>query len=301
MSTGTIILLGAIAGFTIYLGLPIARVQSISSTTKIFLSMLATGILCFLLVDITTKMSDELVSTLSDHNKGIAAGMVFLALLGLSGGLVGIIYFMRYLRPMIDARRAARMSIQEVAPPPQELAVASVGVMEIGKANAPNTVTTAQITTSVIREIPQSELALIIAAGIGMHNLAEGLAIGQSAANGELSLAALLIIGFGLHNMTEGFGIAGPLSGKTVSWKFLGLLGLIGGGPTFLGTILGITFHSPALFIFCLAFAAGAILYVIVELLGMARRFPQEIVVWGLLIGFVLGISTDMILTMAGA
>ena len=161
--------------------------------------------------------------------------------------------------------------------------------------------------TSVVASIPGGELtpqtlALIIATGIGLHNFSEGLAIGQSAAVGALQLAAVLIIGFGLHNMTEGFGIAGPLAGQSVSWKFIFLAGLIGGGPTFLGTAVGIAFHSPQLFLFCLALAAGAILYVVAELLGVARRFKSpEIVMWGLLVGFLLGYATDLVVTFAGA
>jgi len=112
----------------------------------------------------------------------------------------------------------------------------------------------------------------------------------------------VLIIGFGLHNMTEGFGIAGPLSGQSVSWKFMVLLGLIGGGPTFLGTIGGIVFHSPQVFILFLALAAGAIVYVLAELLGQAKRFrAPEIVMWGILLGFLLGYATDLIVTYAGA
>src|SRR6185437_4501743 len=87
-------------------------------------------------------------------------------------------------------------------------------------------------------------LSLMIAVGIGAHNFSEGLAIGQSAVTGAISLATILIIGFGLHNMTEGFGIAGPLTTETVSWKFIVLMGLIGGGPTFLGTVVGMTFQS---------------------------------------------------------
>ena len=71
-------------------------------------------------------------------------------------------------------------------------------------------------------------LALLIAVGIGLHNFAEGLAIGQSAASGEIALATLLVIGFGLHNATEGFGIVAPLAGdspgrnvESPSWRFL--------------------------------------------------------------------------------
>ncbi len=75
---------------------------------------------------------------------------------------------------------------------------------------------------------------MMIAIGIGLHNFAEGLAIGSSAARGALQLAVLLVIGFGLHNATEGFGIVAPMAaqGRRPSWRYLLLLGLIGGGPT---------------------------------------------------------------------
>ena len=70
---------------------------------------------------------------------------------------------------------------------------------------------------------PARWLALLIATGIGLHNFSEGLAIGQAAAPGEISLALVLVIGFGLHNATEGFGIVAPLSGdaERPSWRFL--------------------------------------------------------------------------------
>src|SRR5437868_3172856 len=80
---------------------------------------------------------------------------------------------------------------------------------------------------------------LTIAAAIGVHNFAEGLAIGVSARAGAISLATVLIIGFALHNATEGFGIVGPLGDVRPSWGWIGLAGLIGGGPTFLGSIVG--------------------------------------------------------------
>src|SRR6202011_6087064 len=87
---------------------------------------------------------------------------------------------------------------------------------------------------------PQA-LSLAIATGLGLHNLSEGLAIGESAHVGAIAFTGVLAVGFALHNITEGFGIAGPLTtdSKKASWGFLGLAGLIGGGPTFLGTWIG--------------------------------------------------------------
>ena len=144
---------------------------------------------------------------------------------------------------------------------------------------------------------------MMIAMGIGVHNFAEGLAIGQASRSGAIELASVLIVGFGLHNLTEGFGIAAPLTlGTRPSWAFLGLAGLIGGGPTFLGTILGYSVQSTPVFVLFLAVAAGSILFVVGELLHVGRRFQSPAVVaWGVWLGFVAGLGTDLLLTWAGA
>jgi ZIP family zinc transporter len=153
-------------------------------------------------------------------------------------------------------------------------------------------------------EISPLRLGLMIAAGIGVHNFSEGLAIGQASRSGALELATILIVGFGLHNMTEGFGIAAPLTlgSARASWGFLGLAGLIGGGPTFLGTLLGYSVQNTGVFVLCLALAAGSILYVVGELLHLGRRFQvPELVGWGVFLGFCLGLGTDLLLTWGGA
>ena len=313
MPTGTIVVLGAFAGLTIFLGLPIARIKNISPTLKTFLSMLATGVLIFLLYDVLQQASEPIgaaITTLRTQHTGGGAlvGDLFLLILGLGLGLIGLVYFNKHviMRIKTGAAPVAKGGEAALATPP--LAVASVGVKGLAATKAkpqivkPKAVAAGSVVAAPTQEITPQTLSLIIAAGIGFHNFSEGLAIGQSAATGAIQLAAVLIIGFGLHNMTEGFGIAGPLTGKPVSWKFLGLVGIIGGGPTFLGTVVGIAFHSPQLFIFCLAFAAGAIIYVIAELLGMAKRFKaQDIVMWGLLVGFLLGYATDLVVSFAGA
>jgi ZIP family zinc transporter len=145
-------------------------------------------------------------------------------------------------------------------------------------------------------------LALLIATGIGLHNFGEGLAIGQAGAAGEISLALALIVGFGLHNATEGFGIVGPIpqDGVKPSWSFLGLLGLIGGGPTFVGTLVGQAWVSEGLTVVFMAVAAGSILYVVQELFNVNRKFGFPVLTtWMLLLGLALGFGTDFIIEAA--
>jgi ZIP family zinc transporter len=150
--------------------------------------------------------------------------------------------------------------------------------------------------------ITPKQLALLIAVGIGLHNFSEGLAIGSSAVQGALKLELLLIIGFGLHNITEAFGIAAPLAGKKSSWGFLLLTGLIAGGPNFLGTLIGYTYTSDTLSVLFLSLAAGAIVYVIGELLAAGRKLEAHAWTgWGLTIGFFAGLLTDFILVAIGA
>jgi len=319
VSTGTIILLGAFAGLTIFLGLPLAFLKNIPPSLKIFLCMLATGVLIFLLYDVIQKASEPINAAIDQvraYHTGIGVFYldVSLLVLGIGIGSVGLVYFNAFVfgRRTVFGRKQKQQVIAEeklLAPfPVQELAATGASAHESPTTRTASTaVLTPLPATSIITapqkgELSPQMLALFIASGIGLHNFSEGLAIGQSAAVGAIQLAVVLIVGFGLHNMTEGFGIAGPLTGQRISWKFIVLLGLIGGGPTFLGTIAGTIFHSVQIFILFLALAAGAIIYVVAELLGIAKRFRSpKIVMWGLLIGFLLGYATDLIVTFGGA
>jgi ZIP family zinc transporter len=264
MTFATTVGLGAIAGFTIYLGLPFARLPTPSQALQGFLNALATGILVFLFWDVITKASEPIDGALVGAQHGAVgpfAGLLVLFACGFGVGLLSLIYLERVvIRPTAEGVRAG------VAAP--------------------------------------QHLALMIAVGIGAHNFSEGLAIGQAAVSGAISLATILIIGFGLHNMTEGFGIGAPLvaGGRRPSWGFLGLVGLIGGGPTFLGTVVGFGFHSEYVFVAFLSLAAGSILYVIGELLHAGRRLGvRELAGWGVLLGFLSGYATDLVVTWGGA
>src|SRR5919199_6399693 len=259
MSTAQTLGLGAIAGFTIFLGLPIGRMQSVQASTKAFLAATATGILVFLLWDVLSAAVEPVEGALEDGRTGRFAWLSFLLAAGFVVGLMSLVYYdvwmkRRRRRAFLGPGAASTVEFQ------REHWFAGVS--------------------------PARWLAIFIATGIGLHNFSEGLAIGQSAAADELSLAIVLIIGFGLHNATEGFGICAPLSGDTEmpSWTFLGLLGLIGGGPTFIGTAIGQAWVSEALSVAFFAVAAGSILYVVQELFHVNRRFNFPILVtWMLL------------------
>jgi ZIP family zinc transporter len=142
---------------------------------------------------------------------------------------------------------------------------------------------------------------LVIALAIGLHNFAEGLAIGVSARAGAISLATVLIIGFALHNATEGFGIVGPLGDVRPSWRWLGLAGLIGGSPTFIGTLVGYNVTSQPIELAFYALAGGAILYVIGEVWQAMRRYGHhELGMYMLATGFMVGVITDLVVSYGG-
>ena len=279
MSTGHILLLGAIAGATIFLGLPMGRVRSLSANARSGLSAFATGILVFLLWDVLTNAIDPIESNLDARHWGRFSGLAALAVVGFTAGLMSLVYYEAWMK-----RRANRRATNLVGP----------GAAAIDEFNNRSWI---DLSTPAIR------LAFLIAIGIGVHNFGEGLAIGQAAAASQISLAVTLIIGFGLHNATEGFGICGPLSGEGVvpSWKLLALLGLIGGGPTFLGTVVGQAWASDAVSVVFFTVAAGSILYVVQELFAVNRRYGHPVLVtWLMLLGILAGFATDFVVSAAG-
>jgi zinc transporter, ZIP family len=260
VSHGAAVALGAIAGATIFIGLPVARMRRLSKTVQGLLNAVATGVLVFLLWEILSHASAPVETALTALHGGDRS---FLALVAIFGAGIGIgLLSLIYLNGHLFGRG------QQAGP------------------------------------APPKTLAMMIATGLGLHNLSEGLAIGQSAATGAVAFALVLVIGFALHNVTEGFGIAAPLAMDATrpSWRFLFVAGLVGGGPTFLGTVVGYEFTSTYIYVLFLALAAGALLYVINEMFHLGRRLNSAVAMgWGLLLGFLLAYATDLFLIYVGA
>ena len=259
MSFWTLLVLGLIAGGTILIGLLLGRLRGLSSIIRTALSMLAAGILAFLLVEIIAEATEQAVTSVRDAAEGVGSGSTaaLITVLLLSGVFVGFTSLVVIERTLI--RQAAAVS--------------------------------------------PARLSFMIAVAIGLHNLSEGLAIGQSAAQGMVTLAIGLVVGFAVHNATEGFGILSPMvrQGNVVPWGTLLLLGAIGGGPTFVGTIVGSLWTSVPLSVFVLALAGGALLYVLKELVvkelfsSIQQREVARalmIVMLPLVLGFMIGLIT---------
>lgn len=135
-------------------------------------------------------------------------------------------------------------------------------------------------------------LALLVAIGIGVHNLGEGLAIGTSFALGELQLGTFLVIGFMVHNLTEGLGIAAPAARERVSYAQLAGLALVAGAPAILGAWLGGYATNDTLAVLFFGIAAGAALQVVVEVgRYVARTAPGGLGSSPVLAGFLAGIA----------
>jgi len=278
VSTGHVLILGAIAGATIFLGMPIGRMQ-LGPAARAGLSAFATGILLFLIWDVLSGAVEPIEGALDARHWGRFSWLAALGAAGFALGLMSLVYYAEWMKG-----RAGRRASTLVGP-------GAAAADEFGARTWLDSLT------------PGKQLALLIAVGIGVHNFGEGLAIGQAAAASQISLALTLIIGFGLHNATEGFGICGPMAGEGTkpSWGLLLTLGLIGGGPTFLGTVLGQAWSSEAVSVAFFAVAAGSILYVVQELFAVNRKYGHtKLVMWLVFAGVIAGFATDFVVSASG-
>jgi ZIP family zinc transporter len=284
MSFGSTAALGALAGFTIFLSLPFGRLSTLGPRARVGLSMFAVGVLAFLFVDVLEHgfgIVESAVTGFKDHERGFGdvLGLTLLLAGGFAAGCAGLSTLegrLRRDRPLPPAAGGSTdvMSTTDLALAERAIASQRTWALRTG---------------------------MTIAAAIGVHNFAEGLAIGVSARAGEISLATVLIIGFALHNATEGFGIIGPLGGIRPTWRWLLGAGLVGGAPTFLGSMVGYHVTSEPLELVFYAVAGGAILYVIGEVWHAMRRVGhRELGMWLLALGFTAGVVTDLVVAYGG-
>lgn len=296
-----LLVLGSIAGFTIFLGLPLAALQHLSPKKKGFLNAFAIGILVFLIIDVFSHAWEFASTAAADAFAGKAPiGSALLDLLamfgGLAIGLLGLVWYeSKYMNKPTKQRQQQRLSSPSSQAVEHERIIA--GNSGIGRGEY-------QQQHLLQQEVTAYRVAMMIAIGIGAHNFSEGLAIGQSYVSGSIGLAILLIIGFGAHNTTEGFGIAGPLTGlvKKPRIRFLILTGLIGGGPTFIGTILGSLWNSSVAYVLFLSVAGGALIYVSLLMYSSGRRqTTNSILMAGIFVGLCAGFLTDLVVTLGGA
>ena len=284
MSFGETVILGALAGFTIYLGLPFGRIEFVSQRAKVALAMFSVGVLAFLFAEVLVhgvEIVEEHFEELGEGEGSLLEGLGLALMLGVgftagSAGLALVERRMRTSKPTpISGGATDAMTVEQAE-------IAAAGEELSARAAALRT-------------------GMTIAAAIGLHNFAEGLAIGVSASTGEIGLATVLIVGFAVHNATEGFGIVGPLGNVRPSWSWLALAGLVGGGPVFLGAIVGYNVTSEPLELLFYSVSAGAILYVIGEIWGAMRRLGhRELGLLMLGAGVFLGIATEMVIAYGG-
>ncbi len=257
------VVLGFIAGATIVAGLPIGRLQRPAERVRSLLNAVAIGVLLFLVVDVFSNAYAPVKDQL-------------LALHDHRGGSVA----------------------EAVTDVVLLLGGAAVGLLSLALYQR----WSRRGRSAAVPSTPTS-MSLMIASGIGLHNFGEGLAIGTASHLGAIGLSTVLVIGFALHNATEGFGIVSPLVGAAhrPSWAYLGLMALIGGGPTTVGTLVGWWWSSPTLAIVFLSLAGGSIIFVISQLLFVAGRSRHQTTVFvGIIIGLLAGFFTDIVVAIAG-
>ena len=299
-----LLILGAIAGFTIFLGLPLAGLKNSSLKKRGFLNAFAIGILVFLIIDVfshawesTEEAANDVVAGKSPLSSAILSLVAMFGGLGI--GLLGLTWYeSKYMKKMSTVQAKSSFAKEMSGD------IAATGRGEETSVSRAGVGHNQQHQLLQQQEVNLYKLSMMIAIGIGVHNFSEGLAIGQSYVSGAIALAVLLIIGFGIHNATEGFGIAGPLTGlvKRPKIRFLILVGLIGGGPTFVGTLLGSLWSSNVASILFLSVAGGALIYVSMLMYNSGRKqTANSVLMVGIFVGLFAGFITDLMIAISGA
>ena len=261
------ILLGLYVGvIPVYLGmLPINKLLKLDAKWMTFLLAFTVGVLLFLLIDLGAEMMEE------------ADG--FIAAMQVADSATGTI-------PALDQAIFDFVGIGLAPSTGYVIAIAGISLGVFGL------VFTDQKIRQKAGASSSEKMAWLIALAIGLHNMGEGLAVGITVSAGSTALASSLIVGFALHNLSEGIVIVGPLAsgGKMPSVKQLIGLGALAGGPTIIGAFIGLSWFANSLAILFFAIAAGAVLYVCVEVLSSIKKDGAEAGPWYLHGGVVAGL-----------
>lgn len=207
---------------------------------------------------------------------------------------VGLLIFLG-----IDATSEALEISAAVGGPFQGIGIVGLGI--VGTFLLLEAISQRQTTLGKSEAEQRLSVAFMIAIGIGLHNLGEGLAIGAAYSVGAAALGAFLVIGFIIQNITEGLGIIAPIVKDKPQWVNLFILGLIGGAPAILGAWIGGLFYSPILALLFLSIGAGAVLQVAFQISKIVikdnARHPQPFTLFaGVMTGMIALYVTGLII-----
>jgi ZIP family zinc transporter len=268
------VILATLAAAMVFLGLPLARLRSPRPSFTAFLYALSTGILLFLFLDLighARELPWEILTTAAaEYSTELALFVTAVFIGGLGVGFV-------MLAALKNRWDGASTSIRP----------------EAG----------ADLDSSWLRNEKALSIGTLIALGIGLYNFAQGLAIGEAGrftvptAVGSGQGEFLLLVGLALHNAIKGVAIAAPLAGRQTPWNYLLFLGVVAGGPTVAGAVVGASLWAPIIFVAVLTIGAGATLFTIYETLSLERRLgSRKQVVGGLFAGFAVATITTIAL-----
>jgi ZIP family zinc transporter len=251
-------------------------IRRLSANKYNFFLSLTVGLLVFLGIDALIESNEIALENIA----GAFSGQVLIA-------MVTILSFLAllYASEKLVERAATRIS--------------SDLLLKSSQSNNPSSSDPTTVTATTVQQLARPfAIALMIAIGIGLHNLGEGLAIGAAVLLGEVALSTFLIVGFTLHNTTEGLAIVAPLakSGKVMIRRLV-VLGLIAGVPTIVGTWIGGFVYSPIAAIIFLSIGAGAIFQVVFSIASwMAKGSAsggtrQSLLRTSIVAGFAIGMA----------
>lgn len=305
MSEAQAVLLGVLAGLTVLLGMPLARGLR---TGQALLIPLSCGVLVYLLGDMLARAFMPLNSALLRRYDSLAGVEPAVSLtVAFIGGLVlgygGLTAYLALTGVSDAAEPTVRGATSEPSPTDDSSELPAVRAAPNGGTTA---VSAAALDVQRVAGPSSSRLALLVAIGIGLHNLGEGLALGNLAGNDWISISVVLVVGYVLQNLVVAGAITAPFAGdpQPPSWSHLALFGVIAGGPTVLGTYLGWQLVGMAsgdagdlTSTAVQALAAGAILFVLIQLLSsvttLGRRTTRHL---GLLAGLVIMLLIEVLI-----